>query len=132
MNPFVARRLVSLVVLAILLGSAGACSKPSPMRATMREAGDAWDTLRKLVDKKGPSAGAGYGARIAQLLGGDAMTGSEIYKTSEAFRDLDNQTLEALAGLEQAMKAGSAPQTMGAIAEVKELCERCHTQKFEK
>ncbi len=98
----------------------------------MHEAGTAWDTLQKLVDKKGPAGGVGYAAQIGQLLTSDAITGSEMYKTNEAYRDLNGQTIDELGVLEKAMAAGSAAGTTGAIADTKALCERCHSQSWSK
>jgi len=121
---------IASLATATLLGAG--CSKPTPFHTAMVEAGKTFDQLQKLYEKKGPSGAVGYAVQVGKLLASEPVTTSEYYKTSETFRDLNGEAIDELGALENALVTGSDAQATGSIARVKEICQKCHDQKWPK
>lgn len=115
---------------ATILGAG--CSKPTPFHTTMVEAGKTFDQLQKLYEKKGPSGAVGYAIEVGKLLASEPITTSDYYKSSETFRDLNGEAIDELGSLENALVAGSDAQATGSIARIKQICQKCHDQKWSK
>ncbi len=115
-------RLASLLAAAALAAS---CRKPTPVQLTMAEIDRSWTMLQKLYDKPGPNAAAEHAAQIGKLLASSDITNSKAYSTNESFRELAADTIDELGALQTA-------QATGSMTRIKELCQRCHDQKWPK
>ncbi len=129
------RTLDRTIRLAGLLAAATvgvSCSKPTPIQLTMVEIERSWNALQRLYDKPAPNGASEYAAEIGKLLASSDITSSKAYTTQEAFRELTADTLEELGTLQAALASGSSAQATGSITHIKELCQRCHDQKWPK